>query len=268
MNQVWIPRFGGPEVLEVRSAPDPHAGAGEVRIAVAAAGVNFADVLARAGLYPDAPKPPMVVGYEVAGVVDEVGPGVEQLAVGNRVVALTRFGGYSSSAVVPVARVLALPEGKDIVHAAGLPVTFMTAHLLLNRLGSLRSGERVLIHAVAGGVGLAALQLARRAGAVTIGTASRGKHDRLRELGLDHPIDYRSTDFEAEVMRFTNGRGVDVVLDAVGGVTTRKSYRCLAPLGRLLFFGLSSASAPSRRQAWRTFPPALLTTPLPTRCSS
>jgi synaptic vesicle membrane protein VAT-1 len=262
MEQVWITRFGGPEVLEVRSAPDPHPGPDEVRVAVAAAGVNFADVSARAGLYPDAPKAPCVVGYEVSGVVDEVGAAVDDFVVGDRALALTRFNGYSTSVIVPAHQVQRVPEGKDLQAAAGLPVTFLTAYLMLTRMGALRRGDRVLIHAAAGGVGLAALQLARHVGAVTIGTASAAKHERLRDLGLDYPIDYRTNDFEPEVMRITDGRGVDLVLDAVGGTTTRKSYRCLAPLGRLFCFGLSSASAPSRRQAWRTAPKAFVTTPV------
>jgi len=262
MEQVWITRSGGPEVLEVRSAPDPHPGPDEIRIAVAAAGVNFADVSARAGLYPDAPKPPMVVGYEVSGVVDEVGAGVTRFAAGDRVLALTRFGGYSSTVVVPVAQAHHVPDGADLQQAAGLPVTYLTAYLMVIRLGSLHRGDRVLIHAAAGGVGLSALQLALHAGAETFGTASAAKHDRLRSLGLDHPIDYRTADFAEEVLRLTDGRGVDLILDAVGGSTTRKNYRCLAPLGRLFCFGLSSANAPSRTQAWRTLPRALATTPL------
>ncbi len=262
MRQVWITRHGGPEVLEVREAPDPHAGSGAVRIAVTAAGVNFADVAARAGLYPDAPKPPMVVGYEVSGVIDEIGAGVEGLSEGDGVMARTRSGGYSSSVVVPGERVQPVPDDLDLRTAAGVQVTYLTSYLMLNRLGSVRPGDWVLIHAAAGGVGLAALQLAKHLGALTIGTASAAKHPRLGELGLDHAIDYRSQDFETEVMRITEGRGVDVALDAVGGSSFRKSYRCLAPMGRLFCFGLSSGSARSRRAAWRTLPRALATTPV------
>jgi NADPH:quinone reductase-like Zn-dependent oxidoreductase len=262
MDQVWIPRFGPADVLEVRSAPEPHAGSGEVRIAVEAAGVNFADVSARAGLYPDAPKPPMVVGYEVSGIVDEVGAGVDGVAAGDPVLALTRFGGYSSSVVVPVVQTCAAPAAKDLRTAAALPVNFLTASLTLHRLAGLRRGESVLVHGAAGGVGLAAVQLAKQAGAVTIGTASAAKHERLKEFGLGYAIDYRNQDFAEETMRITGGRGADVILDPIGGSTTRKNYRCLAPLGRLVCFGLSSASAPSRRQAWRTFPRALASTPI------
>ena len=262
MRQVLIPRYGGPEVLRVVTAPDPVPGPGEVRIRVAAAGVNFADITARAGLYPDAPPAPMVVGYEVSGEVDTRGPGVDALAVGERVMALTRFGGYADTVCVPAHQVAAIHGGADLVAAAGIPVTFLTAHLMIDHLGAVRPGDAVLIHSAGGGVGLAALQLARNAGATTIGTASVAKHRRLADHGLDHAVDYHTADVEAEVMRYTGGRGVDVALDAVGGSSFRSSYRCLAPLGRLFCFGLSSGNAPSRLAALRTMPVALATTPV------
>ncbi len=247
MQQVVITKVGGPEVLQVREAPDPSPMRGEIRIAVAAAGLNFADVSARVGLYPDAPKPPMTVGYEVSGTVDAVGGGVDGFAVGDRVVSLTRFGGQSSSVVVPAHQAVHLPDGLDLVHAAAIPVNYLTAYLMLVRLGNVRKGESVLIHAAAGGVGFAALQICRLLGAVTYGTASSGKHERLRDAGLDHPIDYRNQDFAAEVNRLTKGRGVDVILDAVGGRTSRKNYQLLRPLGRLFLFGASSASQDRKR---------------------
>src|SRR5580658_3251001 len=172
MRQIWIPRFGGTEVFEVREAPDPEPKAGEVRIRVAGAGVNFADLSARAGLYADAPPAPLVVGYEVAGEVDAVGAGVTAFSPGERVMALTRFGGYSDVVTVPANQVATLPDGADAVQAAGMPVTYLTAYLMLVRLGSVRKGDTVLIHSAGGGVGLAALQLCKGLGAVTIGTAS------------------------------------------------------------------------------------------------
>lgn len=247
MQQVVITRYGGPEVLEVREAPDPQPMRGEVRISVAAAGLNFADVSARVGLYADAPKPPMTVGYEVSGTIDAVGAGVEGFAVGDRVIGLTRFGGQSSSVVIPTAQATHLPDGLDLVEAAAIPVNYLTAYLMLVRLGSVRPGQSVLIHAAAGGVGFAALQVCKLLGAETYGTASAGKHERLREEGLDHPIDYRNQDFSVEVNRLTKGRGVDVILDAVGGATTRKNYKLLAPMGRLFLFGASSTSQDSKR---------------------
>ncbi len=248
MRQVWIPRTGGPEVLEVREAPDPEPGPGEVRIRVAAAGVNFADVLARMGLYPDAPKLPAVVGYEVAGTVDRVGPGVTTLREGDRVGALTRFGGYSSAVVVPAAQAFPLPDELSFRKAAAIPVNYLTAWLMLVWLGCVREGDRVLVHAAAGGVGQAAVQICRWRGAEVIGTASASKHERLREVGVAHCIDYRTQDFEAEVRRITGGKGVQIALDAVGGDSFRRSYRSLAPLGRLYVFGVS-AMAPGKRRS-------------------
>ena len=240
MRQVWIPRIGGPAVLEVREAPDPEPRAGEVRIRVAAAGVNFADVLARMGLYPDAPPLPVVMGYEVSGTVDALGPGVTTPAVGTRVLAMTRFRGYSEAVVVPAAQALVLPDALSFEKAAAMPVNYVTAWLMLVRLGNVSKGDRVLVHAAAGGVGQAALQICRWRGAEVIGTASHGKHARLREAGVAHCIDYTTQDFETEVLRVTGGRGVEIALDAVGGASFAKSYRCLAPLGRLYLFGVSS----------------------------
>ncbi len=240
MRSVWIPKAGPPEILEVRDGPDPVARSGEVLVRVRAAGVNFADVSARLGFYPDAPPFPCVVGYEVAGVVEQA-PGVDDLAPGQRVVALTRFGGYAEAVAVPAAQVFPLPASLSFEHGAAIPVNYLTAVLMLRHFGNVRSGERVLVHAAAGGVGMAAIQLCRLAGAEVLGTASASKHAVLREAGVAHPIDYRTQDFEAEVRRITGGRGVDIVLDATGAF--RKSYRCLAPLGRLVCFGFSTAAS-------------------------
>ncbi len=247
MRQVWISRIGAPDVLEVREAPDPEPSAGEVRIRVAAAGINFADISARVGLYPDAPKLPCVVGYEVSGSVDALGDGVDGLTVGQRVLALTRFGGYSDVVVVPAAQVAPIPDSLSFEKAAGIPVNYLTAWLMLIRLGNLQRGERVLIHAVAGGVGQAATQICRWRGAEIYGTASGPKHERLRAAGVDHCIDYRSQDFEAEIARLTDGEGVDIVIDAVGGKSFTKSYNSLAAMGRLFCFGLSSAVKGTKR---------------------
>jgi NADPH:quinone reductase-like Zn-dependent oxidoreductase len=250
MRSVWIARVGPPEVLEVREGPDPVPRPGEVLVRVRAAGVNFADVMARLGLYPDAPPLPCVVGYEVAGVVDAVGPGVDGIERGARVVALTRFGGYAEAVAVPAAQVFALPAAMRFEEGAAVPVNYLTAVLMLRHFANVRAGDRVLVHAAAGGVGFAAIQLCRLAGAEVLGTASASKHEVLRGAGVAHAIDYRTRDFEAEVRRLTGGRGVDVVLDATGAF--RKSYRVLAPLGRLVCFGISGAATgmrPSRLAA-------------------
>ena len=257
MRQVWITKTGPPEVLEVREASDPTPDAGEIAIDVAAAGINFADIAARVGLYPDAPPLPAVVGYEAAGVVRAVGAGVDTFAIGDRVAAITRFGGYTDVLTVPAGQAVNIGD-MDFQIAAAVPVTYLTAWIMLVRLGNVRAGERVLVHAVGGGVGQAALDICRWRGAEVFGTASPGKHDRLRERGVAHCIDYRSQNFETEVMRLTNGEGVDIVLDAVGGESYSKSYRLLRPLGRLFCFGGSSFVSGERmnllvvlRQLWR-----------------
>ena len=250
MRQVVIPRHGGPEVLELREAPDPVPGQGEIRIRVRAAGVNFADILARIGLYPDAPKPPVVVGYEVAGLVDAVGSGVTSAHGGDRVVALTRFGGYSDCVVVPAAQVFRFPDQLSDAEAAAVPVTYLTAAVALYRMAAVTAGDVVLVHNAGGALGIAATQLARLRRATVIGTASAAKHDALRRFGVDHVIDYRHADVEAEVKRLTKGRGVDVVLDPIGGSSFGTSYRMLAPLGRLVMLGVSSMSG-ERRDNWR-----------------
>ncbi len=222
--------------------PDPPVRPGEVRIAVKAAGVNFADTMARVGLYPDAPKPPCVMGYEVAGEVESVGDGVEEFSVGDRVFAGTRFGGQAELVTVPANQALPLPERLSFEQGAAFPVNYGTAYAAMVVVGSLREGTRVLIHAAAGGVGIAATQIARNVGAEIYGTASPAKHEAIRAQGVAHPIDYRNQDFEAEVMRLTGGEGVDLVIDALGPTSFRKDYRLLRPGGRLVMYGISEAS--------------------------
>jgi NADPH:quinone reductase-like Zn-dependent oxidoreductase len=251
MRQVVIPRHGGPDVLELREAPDPTPGEGEVRIAVAAAGVNFADVMARLGLYPDAPRPPLVAGYEVAGIVDAAGRGVTRVREGDRVIALTRFGGYATSVVVPEAFAFATRAVPSDAEAAALPVNYLTALIALYRIANVTAGETVLIHGAGGGVGIAAIQLARLRRAVIIGTASAAKHDSLRGFGVDHIIDRHAGDVAAEVRRITKNRGVDVILDPIGGKSFKTSYRLLAPLGRLVLYGVSAVAPGERRSWWR-----------------
>ena len=251
MRQAVIARHGSPDVLELREAPDPVPADGEIRIRVRAAGVNFADVLARLGLYPDAPPPPVVVGYEVAGQIDGIGRAVTGFADGERVVAITRFGGYSDTVVVPAAQVFHFPDDLSDAEAAAVPVNYLTAALALYRMAALAPGETVLVHNAGGGVGIAATQLARLRRATVIGTASAAKHEALRRFGVEHTIDYRHADVPAEVQKLTRGRGVDVILDPIGGRSFLASYRMLAPLGRLIIFGLSAAAPGERRSLWR-----------------
>jgi len=234
-------------VLDVEERPDPPVGPGEVRIAVRAAGINFADTMARVGLYPDAPKPPCVLGYEVAGEIESVGEGVTDLQPGSRVMAGTRFGGQAELVTVPADQALSLPDRLDFAQGAAFPVNYGTAYATAVLMGGLREGDRILIHAAAGGVGIAATQIARNIGAEIFGTASASKHEAIRAQGVDHPIDYRNNDFEAEVMSLTGGEGVDVIIDAQGPTSFRKDYRLLRAGGRLVMYGLSEASKGSAR---------------------
>ncbi len=248
MRAVVITKHGGPDVLAVQERPDPAVGPGEIRIAVGAAGINFADLMARSGVYPDAPKPPSVVGYELAGQVESVGEGVTEYAPGDRVIAGTRFGGYAELVTVPVGgQVLRLPKALSFEQGAAFPVNYSTAYAGLVIMGGLRAGNRMLIHAAAGGVGIAAIQVAKGIGAEIFGTASAGKHDAIREQGCDHPIDYRSLDFADEVMRITGGEGVDVVMDAIGPSSFKRSYSVLRSGGRLIMFGLSEVQTGDKR---------------------
>ncbi len=261
MRQAVIVRAGAPDVLQIRDAPDPAPGAGEIRIAVRAAGVNFADVMARLGLYPDAPPLPAVVGYEVAGLVDAVGPGVTAFRTGDRVLSLTRFGGYSSAVIVGAEQAFATPASLSDVEAAALPVNYLTAFVALYKLAAASEGETVLIYGAGGGVGIAATQLAKLRKAIVIGTASTGKIETIRALGVDHAIDHRREDVAAEVRRLTSGRGADVILDPIGGRSFAVSYRLLAPLGRLVIYGASSLAGGERRSLWR-LAQTLLTMPV------
>jgi NADPH:quinone reductase-like Zn-dependent oxidoreductase len=250
MRQVVIPRYGPPDVLALREATDPAPGPNDVRIAVRASGINFADILARLGLYPDAPKPPVVVGYEVSGIVEDVGANVTTFRAGDAVLALTRFGGYADRVVVPAAFAFPRPAALDDAAAAAVPVNYLTAAIALYQLANLARGDTVLVHGAAGGVGIAATQLARLRGATVIGTASPAKHDTIRELGVTHALDYHESIVD-QVRRLTNGRGVDVVLDPVGGRSFADSYRLLAPLGRLVVYGASRLASGERRNLWR-----------------
>ncbi len=247
MKQILIPRYGSPEVLQLRQAPDPLPRNGEVRIRVEACGINFADILGRIGMYRDAPPAPYVPGYEVAGVIDAMGQGVPDLHEGDKVFAITRFGGYSDTVCVPYKQVFSRFDWMSAQDAAALPVVFLTAYVGLVVMGSLRPGDKVLIHNAGGGVGLAALTICKIIGAETYGTASPEKHDFLREQGLDFPMDYRNRDYTHVLLEMTGHKGVNLILDSLGGAHWRKNYRLLQPTGRLVMLGASSVASRKRR---------------------
>jgi NADPH:quinone reductase-like Zn-dependent oxidoreductase len=252
MRAVVITKAGDPSVLQVQERPDPPPpGPGQVKVAVRAAGVNFADTMARVGLYDDAPPLPAVVGYEVAGTITAVGAGVDPSRHGQRVMAGTRFGGYAERVVVAESDAIPLPDGLSFEQGAAIPVNYATAWAGLLGYGSLRAGERVLIHAAAGGVGIAATQLAKAAGAEVHGTASPGKHARLAELGVDRAIDYRRGGWWKDLPRY------DLVMDAIGGASFGRSYALLRPGGRLVAYGASSVHQDDTRNLRKALPQAV-----------
>jgi synaptic vesicle membrane protein VAT-1 len=246
MRQIWITKTGAPEVLQLREAPDPDVMPGTVRIRVRAAGINFADLMARLGLYPDAPPVPCVVGYEVSGVVDQIGAGVTEFAVGDRVFGMPKFGGYSDTLVIPAEQTFPIPSDMSFEQAAAVPVVYLTAHHMMLFTGHLREGSHVLIHSAAGGVGLAAIQLAKTRKCVVYGTASPNKHGFLREQGCDHALD-SGGDWAPAVRELVGDRGLDLVLDAVGGPSWKRGYDLLGPAGRMVCFGISAAASGKTR---------------------
>lgn len=249
MRAVWIRKHGGPDVLEVRETPDPVPQAGEVRVRVKACGLNFAEVTARQGLYPDAPKPPCVVGYEGAGVIDALGEGVDGLRVGQRVLFMKRFGAHADCVCVPALQAVPMPDAMSFEEGAAIPVNYLTAYHMLFRIARVRAGDSVLVHMVAGGVGTAAMQLCRTVdGLTTFGTCSASKHDYARSHGCQHPIDYRTEDYVGAVRRIQGGRGVDFVFDPLGGADYKKGYSLLNESGLLVCFGMANVQVPGKRR--------------------
>lgn len=257
MRQIWITKAGGPEVLKIREAQDPTPQPGEVRVRVEASGINFADIVARMGQYQDFPGIPGVPGYEVAGTIDAVGKGVDSSWMGKSVLGMTKFLGYSDVVCVPETQVVQRPACMTIEEAGGFPVTYLTTYQLIIAMGGLKAGETMLVHSAGGGVGISAIQMAKYLGAKVIGTASTSKHDFLRGIGVDHLIDYRTEDFEKRTLEITEGKGVELVLDAVGGKSFKQSFRVLSATGRLGMFGFSTATTGKRPSFWSVLKGAL-----------
>jgi NADPH2:quinone reductase len=247
MQTIAIVRHGPPETaFEFREAPTPEPPAGHVLIKVEAFGLNFADVMARTGLYRDAPRIPFVPGYDVVGRIEKLGPVVDGLTVGERVVAFTRFGGYAEFACTPRQAVVPIREEMSTGVAAALATQYCTAYHAACEATNLFAGERVLVHAAAGGVGTALVQLAKLEGCEVFGTAgSNEKLAYLRAIGVDHPINYRAGDFAAEVRRALGEHRLDVVFDSLGGKTYRRSRRLLGPGGRIVSYGVAEWSGKS-----------------------
>jgi NADPH2:quinone reductase len=243
MKAIRIEQFGGPEVLQYADVSKPTPTAGEVLIQVEAASVNYADIMLRRGVYSGGPQPPFIPGLEVAGRVVERGNGVEDVQEGQRVMAFVGRNGYAEFVKVPARAPVTMPapEGFSAEEAAGFPIVFATAYFALKPYGRLQPGESVLIHAAGGGVGTAAVQLAKRLGALVIAAASSDeKLERVKELGADEIINYAKLDFVEVVRTLTGGRGVDLILETVGGEVFEKSIGALAPFGRLVTYGAAS----------------------------
>lgn len=249
---VRIERHGPPEVLRERQVPLLEPGPGQVRLAVRACGVNFADLLMRAGLYGTTPPLPYSPGFEVAGEVTAAGTGTEGWAPGDRAVALLRHGGYARELVVPAGQLFPCPDGLGFVEAAAIPVTFLTAWVALFDAARARAGETILILGAAGGVGTAAVQLARDRGLEVVGTAGTPEKRAFvtDALGARACFDSRG-DWEPDVRRLLGHRALDLALDPVGGDATAACRRLLAPLGRLVFYGLSQALPGKKRSLLR-----------------
>ena len=244
MKAVRIHSYGGPEVLKYEDAQAPKPAKGEAVVKIAAIGLNFIDIYFRTGLYKP-PQLPFIPGSEAAGTVTEVGEGVTEVQAGDRVAYAMALGAYAEFAVVPAWRLVKLPDHMDFKAGAAIMLQGMTAHYLTHDTYPLKRGDRAVVHAGAGGVGLLLIQVAKRLGATVYATVgNEAKAQLAREGGADETIIYSSQDFESEVKRLSNGRGVDVVYDSVGVSTFEKSLNCLRPRGYMVLYGQSSGPVP------------------------
>jgi NADPH2:quinone reductase len=246
MRAVVVDRWLEPSELKVVEAPEPEVRPGCVKLEVRAAGCNFFDILMVQGKYQVRPAFPFVPGAEVAGVVLEVGAGVTGLAVGDKVLGTPGLGGFAERAVAPAAGCYRLPEGMSFAEGAALPIIYPTSYAGLTWRANLQPGETLLVHAAAGGVGLAAVQIGKALGARVIATAGGAeKLEIARQNGADEVIDYRAGEFAPRVMELTGGKGADVIYDSVGGDVFEQSLKCIAWNGRLLVIGFAGGEIPS-----------------------
>ena len=260
MRKVIYPAVGGVDTIRIVEVADPVAGPGEARVRVHRAGINFADLMMRQGLYGSNPDYPFTPGYEAAGEIVDVGEGVEGVSPGDRVLAITAFGGYSEQVVLNAKRVISLPDSMSFDQAAAIPVTYGTAFHMLVYLGNLSEGETVLVHHAAGGVGTAVAQLCKAYGAsLVLGTASAPKREFVESLGMRF-VDREAEDFVEVCKSKTEGKGVHHAIDPVGGNHVMRSYKALRRGGKLYFFGASSAVKGDKRsilaafKMWRSTP--------------
>jgi len=269
MRAAFVTKYGGPEVLEIREAPEPSPGPREIQVRVRAIGLNFADIFGRFGVYPGTPKPPFIPGLEFSGDVTEIGSNVVNFKRGERVMGYSRLGSHAEFLTVDEHYATLIPRKMSYEEGSSFLATGLSAYHGIVRLAHLRSDEKVLIHAAAGGVGLAAVQIAKNIGAEIFATAgSDEKVSLVESRGAHHVINYTATDFAEEVLRISNNYGVDVVLDSVGGEVFKKGWHLLAQMGRYILFGVAAVTtkgALNRMKAARVFssmrpifPPSLM----------
>jgi len=240
MRSMVVVRRGGPEAIELHDVPVPEPGADQALVKVHYAGINYADIMQRRGLYPGGPEAPFGAGFEISGVVEHVGEGVKQWKPGDAVMGFCSAG-YSDYACADAGQLLAKPDALDFKEAAAIPCQYLTAYHALLTLGQLQSGQTVLIQAAAGGLGTFLVQVAKNVGATVIGTCStREKCALLEPLGCDHAVNYLDQDFAEEAKRVTNGQGCELVVESVGGDVFVQSLECVKPRGRLITLGFAS----------------------------
>ena len=237
MKSVILTKYGPPEVLKVKEFDTPEPSSNEVLIKVHYAGINFAEIMARMKLYPGGPKPGSTLGGEVSGVIEAIGQDVKDLKIGQKVMGLSLNGSYSSHVCMDSNSIIPLPNNFNLDEAAAFPVIYITAYMMMFDLGNLQDGDTFLIHGAGGGVGTAAIQLAKTKNVKIIGTSSSWKHSKLIDMGVDKCIDYNTDNTQEEIMNFTSGKGVDLVIDPVGAKNWKLSYKCLARMGKLIIYG-------------------------------
>ena len=249
-RSVFITRHGPPSVLELKSTSILDPKQNEVQVEIKYSGINFADIMTRMGIYTTRLKPPYILGMEIAGIVSKTGSERFNSMIGKTVVGICKSGGYSTNVNVPAEQLFVIND--DLLSiAASIPVNYLTAYFMMIHQGCLRKDETILIHGIGGGVGIAATQIAQIIGARIIGTASLIKHKNLKKMGVDELIDYRKENFYEKIMDLTNGKGVDLVLDPLGGKELLNSYKCLSEFGRIGVYGFSTAVTGPKRSYFK-----------------
>ena len=237
MKRIEYIKYGAPEVLQVKDFDLNELKDNEVQIKTHFAGINFAEIMTRMGLYPGAPKPPSPIGGEASGIIQKTGSKVGDFQIGDKVMAFAPFNSYSSHINVNENMLIKLPEGFTMEQGAAFPVVYITAYMMMFDLGNLKKDEIFFIQGAGGGVGTAAIQLAKEVGAKIIGTSSAWKHERLKDMGVDLCIDYNNENVKKKIMDYTDGYGVDLIIDPVGGKQWSESYETLSPMGKLIVYG-------------------------------